>query len=125
MGIESIFAAWMELYFLWDPQWLHSPSASRPQRHSPHHRSCPAKSYHEHLGPAGGLVQCPISGVFRFSVAEGRRSQIVRHHLPPFEACILRGETPVQRLKARENAAGSENPNRQAVSFTEAFSPLK
>src|SRR5258706_2833488 len=62
MGIESIFAAWMELYFLWDPQWLHSPSASRPQRHSPHHRSCPAKSYHEHLGPAGGLVQCELTG---------------------------------------------------------------
>ncbi len=38
---------------------------------------------------------------------------------------IVRGLDPVQRLKARENAAGSENPNKYAVSFTETFFPLK
>jgi hypothetical protein len=37
----------------------------------------------------------------------------------------VRGELPVQRLKARENAAGSENPTRYAVSFTDARLPLR
>jgi hypothetical protein len=38
---------------------------------------------------------------------------------------IVRGLNPVHLLNARENAAGSENPNKYAISFTETFSPLK
>ena len=37
----------------------------------------------------------------------------------------MRGLHAVQRLNARENVAGSENPTRYAVSFTETFFPLK
>jgi hypothetical protein len=37
----------------------------------------------------------------------------------------VRGLDPVQRLNARENAAGSENPNRYAVWLTETFFPFK
>jgi len=33
------------------------------------------------------------------------------------------GLDPVQRLKARENAAGSENPSKYAVWFTGTFFP--
>ncbi len=37
----------------------------------------------------------------------------------------MRGLDPVHRLKARENAAGWENPNRYAVWFTGTFFPFK
>jgi hypothetical protein len=36
----------------------------------------------------------------------------------PFVLAIVRGLDPVHRLKARENAAGSENPNKYAVSIS-------
>ena len=36
----------------------------------------------------------------------------LRSQFQPFEARIAPGLDPVQRLKARENAAGSENPTR-------------
>jgi hypothetical protein len=35
------------------------------------------------------------------------------------------GLDPVHRLKARENAAGRENPSREAVWFTETFFSFK
>lgn len=43
----------------------------------------------------------------------------------PHRAFALRGLLPVQRLNARENAAGSEKPKRYAVSFTLTLRPLR
>ena len=71
------------------------------------------------VGGAGGKP--PRAYNRRVSADRPMNSQSPRYD----KARAALGLDPVQRLNARENAAGSENPTRYAVSFTETFFPLR
>ena len=66
--------------------------------------------------------------VMRSATGSRVRTKFVQRTLFAFLNVLrraVRGLDPVHRLKARENAAGSENPTRYAVSLIETFFPLK